>query len=287
MIIFHKSADLQAWALKNQEKWANAAFIPTMGALHPGHISLISTAQQQSELTVASIFVNPSQFNDPKDFEKYPSTIGSDIHMLETAGCDILFLPSEEEIYPGGWLNGEEYALGSLETLLEGYYRPGHFQGVCQVVHRLLDIVKPATIFMGQKDFQQCMVVRRLIEWKSLPVKMVTCPTLREADGLAMSSRNIRLTPEQRKAAPAIFREMEHIKNNPERLTPRELEQNATENLLNAGFKSVDYVSIAIPATLEPLEAWGDQPEAVVLVAAFMGEVRLIDNIIIKGLQVQ
>lgn len=281
MIIFHKHRDLHHFAKKNAGFWQKCGFVPTMGALHEGHISLIRQSRINSSITVASIFVNPSQFNDQADFAKYPVTLDKDIKMLEESGCDVLFLPDLDEIYPDGWHQSENYDLGSLEKLLEGYYRPGHFQGVCQVVHRLLDMVKPAAIFMGQKDFQQCMVVKRLIELKNLPVQLHTCPTLREPDGLAMSSRNMRLNSEQREIATAIYREMMRIKNAPGNYLPAELEKRAVENLLEAGFRKVDYVSIAIPATLEPLDGWNREGGAVVLVAAFLGEVRLIDNLLL------
>ena len=281
MIIFHKQKDLHQFSQKNAGFWQKCGFVPTMGALHEGHISLIRQSKINSSITVASIFVNPSQFNDQADFAKYPVTLDKDIKMLEESGCDVLFLPDLDEIYPDGWHQSENYDLGSLEKLLEGYYRPGHFQGVCQVVHRLLDMVKPAAIFMGQKDFQQCMVVKRLIELKNLPVKLHTCPTLREPDGLAMSSRNMRLNSEQREIATAIYREMMRIKNAPGNYLPAELEKRAVENLLEAGFRKVDYVSIAIPATLEPLDGWNREGGAVVLVAAFLGEVRLIDNLLL------
>lgn len=227
------------------------------------------------------MFVNPSQFNDPEDFKKYPVTIDSDIQLLEEAGCDILFLPAAGEIYPDGWEQHEHYDLGTLETLLEGYYRPGHFQGVCQVVHRLLDIVRPTGIFMGQKDFQQCMVIQRLIELKKLPVQLDTCPTLREPDGFAMSSRNLRLNEEERQKANGIYREMQHIKAELGKPPLRKLEERATQSLLETGFKSVDYVSIARPETLSPLENWQPGIPAVVLIAAFLGPVRLIDNMVL------
>jgi len=281
MIIFHKQKDLHQFSQKNAGFWQKCGFVPTMGALHEGHISLIRQSKINSSITVASIFVNPSQFNDQADFAKYPVTLEKDIRMLEECGCDILFLPGVEEIYPDGWRNPESYDLGSLENLLEGTYRPGHFQGVCQVVHRLLDIVKPAAIFMGQKDFQQCMVVKRLIELKNLPVQLHTCPTLREPDGLAMSSRNMRLNNMQRETATAIYREMTRIKNDLALFPFRDLEKKATENLLKAGFSKVDYVSIAIQGTLEPLETGNNDTLAVVLVAAFLGEVRLIDNLLL------
>jgi pantoate--beta-alanine ligase len=279
MIIFHRVSDLQAFTQKNPTLWRHSGFVPTMGALHDGHLSLIKTCKNQCSITVASIFVNPTQFNDPKDFEKYPVTIDKDIRLLAEAGCDVLFLPPVTEMYPEGLQTTVVYDLGPLESLLEGKYRPGHFQGVCRVVHKLLDIVKPDSLFMGEKDFQQCMVVQRLIALENLPVKLVTCPTLREKDGLAMSSRNMRLKENEREKANAIFSEMQNIKAGVHNVPLRQLEENASNNLIAAGFHSVDYVSIATPATLEPLTTWQPGTSAVVLVAAFLGGVRLIDNL--------
>ena len=189
-------------------------FVPTMGALHAGHISLINDSKKASDLTVCSIFVNPTQFNDPKDFEKYPITIEKDIAMLEAAGCDILFLPEVAEMYPGGTSTSIHYELGYLETILEGHYRPGHFQGVCMIVHRLLDIVKPDNLYIGQKDYQQSMVIKKLIELTGMKelVDLNISPTLREAGGLAMSSRNMRLTEQERVKATAIYKTLHLIK---------------------------------------------------------------------------
>jgi len=199
MILFKRSEDLQQWVLEQKNKGQITGFVPTMGALHEGHIQLIKACRSMVDQTVCSIFVNPVQFNNPEDFEKYPVSIEKDIQMLHEAGTDVLFLPSVEEIYPQGKTGLETYDLGPLETLLEGRYRPGHFQGVAQVMSRLLKLVQPDHLFMGQKDFQQCLVVQRLIEIMHLPVQLHTVPTVREADGLAQSSRNRRLTAEQRK----------------------------------------------------------------------------------------
>jgi pantoate--beta-alanine ligase len=278
MIIFHHINDLKAFAQRNEAKMPHSGFVPTMGALHAGHISLIEESKRKTSLTLASIFVNPTQFNDPKDFEKYPVTIDQDIRMLEEAGCDVLFLPDVHEMYPEGTQTGEVYDLGSLETMWEGKYRPGHFQGVCRVVHKLLNAVEPANLFMGQKDFQQCMVVQKLIDLKKLPVTLHTCPTLRESDGLAMSSRNLRLNSEERQVATAIFKELNRMKEQFGNAPVRKLEEAAALGILNAGFTKVDYISIVTPETLLPLSDEALFGPAVVLAAAYLGEVRLIDN---------
>lgn len=255
-------------------------FVPTMGALHPGHISLMKAAGKGNALTVCSIFVNPTQFNDPKDFEKYPVTLEKDIELLESNGVDILFLPDLATIYPAGTAILQQYDLGFLETVLEGKYRPGHFQGVCQVMHRLLDLVNPDDLYMGQKDYQQCMVVKRLIELTGMPVILHPCPTLREADGLAMSSRNMRLDAAAREKAVAISQVLQQVcaavKAGP--LAP--VMQAAEQTLRDKGFR-VDYVNIASADGLSPVADWDGRQQLVVLAAAYLGEIRLIDNMFI------
>lgn len=280
MIQFQRAADLAAWLLKQRSSDRTIGFVPTLGALHAGHISLIDISKKKATLTVCSIFVNPTQFNDPTDFQKYPVTLEKDIPLLEKAGVDVLFLPAVSEMYPKGTTGLETYDLGPLETLLEGKYRPGHFQGVSQVMRRLLEMVRPDHLFMGSKDYQQCMVVQRLIEIVGLPVTLHRCPIIREADGLAMSSRNTRLTPDQRANATAIYRALTTVKNGFTAQPLPLLTETATRLLESAGFR-VDYVSIANAQTLEPLP--GPSPEgAVALIAAFQGEVRLIDNMVLS-----
>jgi pantoate--beta-alanine ligase len=284
MILFKRKSDLFQWLGKQRAEGRSIGFVPTMGALHAGHISLIDISKKHTETTVCSIFVNPTQFNDPKDFQKYPITIENDILMLEQAGADVLYLPEVSDIYDGGTQALEKYDLGSLESLLEGAFRPGHFQGVCQVMRRLLEAVRPDQLFMGQKDYQQCMVIRRLLEIMELPTLLVPCPIVRESDGLAMSSRNMRLTEDQRKTAVTIYQALKGIKagwQKGEGAAP--LIRSATTLLENKGFR-VDYVSIAEPLTLEPVNEQTispgvtDRPAAVALIAAFLGEIRLIDN---------
>ncbi|MBL7708957.1 MAG: pantoate--beta-alanine ligase, partial [Chitinophagaceae bacterium] len=215
--------------------------------------------------------------------EKYPVTIEKDIYLLEKAGCDILFLPSVAEIYPDGFHNHKQYDLGKLETLLEGKFRPGHFQGVCMVVERLLNIVCPGKLYLGQKDYQQCMVINRLIQLMGIEkdTTLVVCPTLREADGLAMSSRNMRLNEEERKRAVAIYNVLTSIKNNLQPPSLITIKNKAVDELAAKGFR-VDYVEIADAITLEPVTHWNGRQKLVVLVAAFNNEVRLIDNMLIN-----
>lgn len=247
-----------------------------MGALHAGHISLIRRCKAENNICISSIFVNPTQFNNQEDFDKYPITIEKDIDMLEEAGCDILFLPSATEIYPDGY-RAPVYELGYLETILEGHYRPGHFQGVCQVVDLLLGMTSPDRLYLGRKDYQQCMVISRLVDLTGRHTSIVICDTLREEDGLAMSSRNMRLSPDERRQALAIYHILCSLRD---QLRPGEchtLKQNATRYLEEQGFR-VDYVAICRADNLQPIENWDGQAAVVGLVAAFIGQVRLIDN---------
>ncbi len=280
MILFKRTKDLTNYVLGLKNNGQTIGFVPTMGALHSGHLSLIKQSKTSCTSTVCSIFVNPTQFNDPKDFEKYPVTIEQDIKLLEQAGTDILFLPSVEEIYPAGLTSSTHYQLGYLENILEGFYRPGHFQGVCQVVHRLLDIVQPSIIFMGRKDYQQCMVVKKLIELYNIPTVMQPGDTLREADGLAMSSRNLRLNAESRQKAVAIYQALSFIKQNIHNKSIQQLKQHAASIITNAGFSKIDYVEICDANTLLPVEEATEGAPLVALVAAFLDGVRLIDNIL-------
>ena len=280
MILFKKAADISAYLLLMKEQGKSIGFIPTMGALHPGHISLLSTSKKKDSISVCSIFVNPTQFNDSKDFDNYPSTIEKDIDELEKAGCDVLFLPTVLEIYPNGTSNAENYNLGYLETVLEGKYRPGHFQGVCLVVNRLLNIIPADELYLGQKDYQQCMVIKRMMELKGFKTTINICPTLREAGGLAMSSRNVRLSENNRKLALKISEALSYIKNNLKPGDLKLLKQTTTNHLTDAGFK-VDYVEIANAENLEIIDNWDGNQKTVALAAAFIGDVRLIDNILL------
>lgn len=279
MILLKTASDLSRTLASHRASGARIGFVPTMGALHPGHLKLVEHSKKNSDTTVVSIFVNPTQFNDANDYAQYPITLEKDIYLLEQAGCDILFLPAIDEIYPTGTALQEPYALGYLETLLEGKYRPGHFQGVCQVVHRLLELVQPSLLFMGQKDYQQCMVVRQLIHLKQLPVDLRIIPTLRETSGLALSSRNLRLSEKDKETATAIYRSLQMIRSElrPGNLGP--LITRATNEIRAAGFEKIDYVSIASAQDLSEVSDWDGHSPLVALVAAFLNGVRLIDNL--------
>jgi pantoate--beta-alanine ligase len=281
MILFKTITQLAAYIAEKKKIGNTIGFAPTMGALHNGHISLITNSKQGNNITVCSIFVNPTQFNQAKDFEKYPITIEKDIDMLEKNGCDILFLPSVKEIYTDGITQQPHYDLGYLETVLEGKYRQGHFQGVCQVVNRLLQIVQPHNLYLGQKDYQQCMVIKKLIELAHLKINIIICTTLRENDGLAMSSRNMRLNEQERKMAVKISETLSFIKKEIKPGYLQDLKERANQYLTTENFK-VDYVEIANASDLTILENWDGKQKLVALAAAYLNEVRLIDNMLLN-----
>jgi pantoate--beta-alanine ligase len=282
MVIFKKVADIQPYIAQQKALGRSIGFVPTMGALHAGHRSLVEKAKAEGTLVVASIFVNPTQFNDKEDFVKYPVTTEADVAMLIDAGCDVLLLPSVDEMYPGGTENMPVFDFGYLETVLEGAQRPGHFKGVGQVVARLLDIVKPSRLYMGQKDYQQCMVVKNLLQ--QLPggqdIEMVICPIMREADGLAMSSRNRRLTETQRAVAGIIYQCLVSILSKNGNSDFAIVQRECEELLRDKGFDP-EYISLADAATLQLLDNYSSGKEMVALVAARLGNVRLIDNMLL------
>ena len=281
MIIIHRAHLLNGYLGKQRSKGLTIGFVPTMGALHEAHISLINHSATVSGITVCSIFVNPTQFNDPADYNKYPITLEQDIRKLAASGVSVIYVPPVSEVYREGIAALEYYDLGYLESTLEGKFRPGHFQGVCQVMNRLLKAVDPDFLFMGEKDYQQCMVIRKLLTYLDQDVSLITRPTIREKDGLAMSSRNTRLSVEQREKAPLIYQTLIEIKS---RLAPgyiEQLKQDAILKLTNGGFR-VEYVEIADAATLYPVTEWSGDTTLVALTAAFLGDVRLIDNMLLN-----
>jgi len=278
MVIFKNADQIAQFLTEEKNKNKTIGFVPTMGALHQGHLSLIEAAKQQNDITVCSIFINPAQFNNPEDFERYPVTIEKDIALLLTAECSILFLPSINEVYPPGY-EKKEFPLSKIETILEGHYRPGHFQGVCQVMDRLLDIINPDSLFMGQKDYQQCLVIQQLIQLKRGHYQLVVEPTVREGDGLAMSSRNLRLSEEDRLKAATLYKALTYIESNFRQAPLKILKRTAKQDLEREGFV-VDYVEIADARTLDTTIAHSDK--VVALVAATINNIRLIDNMILN-----
>jgi len=257
---------------------ASIGFVPTMGALHEGHISLIEKSKSENETTVCSIFINPTQFNNLTDLEKYPVTIDADIEKLITAKTDVLFLPSVEEMYPSGLKNMPIYDIGYLDTILDGKFRPGHFNGVSLIVHKLLIAVKPHKLYLGEKDFQQCLVIKRMIALQNLQVEVITCPTLRDEDGLAKSSRNTRLSAEARAKAPLIHACLVSIKDNVNTTSFQQTQQNWIQKLTKNGFDT-EYILLENADNLELITEFDESKKMVVLIAAFLDGVRLIDNL--------
>ncbi len=284
MHIFQKAADLRSH-LKTilRERRSNAiGFIPTMGALHEGHLALIRAAQADGCYTVCSIFVNPTQFNDLSDLDKYPRTPEKDAALLAKVGCDVIFMPEVEEIYPPGAIPDFEIDFEGLDEVMEGLFRPGHFKGVAQVVKRLLDLVDPGQLYMGQKDFQQVAIVRHLIRVTGFPVQLVVVPTVREADGLAMSSRNVRLSPEGRRLGSVIYQTLVAAQSKAMNGTlPGEISREAMTALSDAGFEP-EYFEIVNSETLQPVQTMLEAPQVVACVAAWLEGVRLIDNMTLK-----
>lgn len=252
--------------------------VPTMGALHEGHLSLLDIAQQNCSKIVVTIFVNPTQFTNAADLKNYPRPIEADIAKLEIAGCDILFNPGVSEMYAADeqWhLN-----LGKLEHLLEGEFRPGHYQGVTQIVYKLFDVIKPDMAFFGQKDFQQFLVISKMVELKQTPVKLMMCPILREPEGLAMSSRNIHLTAEDRRHALILSKALGYVQKYYAPANIEQLQKDAQHMIGNESGVTPDYFVIADASTLLP--ATTETEHIIALTAAQVGKTRLIDNMIIR-----
>lgn len=281
MVILKQTKDIQTFIAQQKANNTKIGFIPTMGALHSGHISLVKKCIADNMLSVCSIFLNPTQFNDKKDLEKYPVSTEKDIELLLKAGCDVLFLPSASEVYPGGSDLATVFDFGYLETVLEGATRPGHFKGVGQVVARLLQIVLPDTLYLGQKDYQQCMVLKELVQQMGRNTPDVTiCPTTREADGLAMSSRNRRLTTPQRALAGTIYQCLVSIQAKQDTGNFAIVKKECEDLLAAKGFVT-EYIAIASAKDLALLQQYTPGIPTVALIAARIGEIRLIDNILL------
>lgn len=253
-------------------------FVPTMGALHDGHISLVKQAKEMCDSVIVSIFVNPTQFNNPSDLEKYPRTLEKDIALLVQTDVDFVFAPNAEEIYPPDY-KPPVINLGILDKVMEGKFRPGHFHGVVEVVKRLFEIITPDFAYFGKKDFQQVAVIKYMVQTFQLPLTIVECPIIRNEYGLAMSSRNARLSPEEQKKALVIYETLLFAKHNTRNYTPIELME-VCKKLIGTSDLRLEYVEIVHPVTLISLsEKW--ETGAVCCIAAYCGDVRLIDNIIL------
>lgn len=253
-------------------------FVPTMGALHKGHLSLVNTCKKNCDITVVSVFVNPTQFNDPEDLKRYPRTPEKDAALLKSAGCDIAFFPSVEEIYPEKEIR--KFNFGYLETVMEGAKRPGHFNGVGQVVSRLFDMVYPDKAFFGMKDFQQVAIIKNMVQQLHSPVEIVPCPIVREENGLALSSRNALLDEEHKKNAPHIYATLKKALNLASQMSVSELKKWINEEINRNPFLKTEYVEIVDDTTLKIVEDWNEKGTKIACVAVYAGKIRLIDNIV-------
>lgn len=282
MIQCKRVTDLQRMLRGKRDSGLKIGFVPTMGALHDGHISLIERCRSENDVAVCSIFVNPAQFNNKEDFEKYPMSLGKDIDLLLRAQCDIVFVPGVPDMYPPG-LPDKHFRIGKLEHILEGEFRPGHFQGVCKAVDRLLQIVQPDMLYLGRKDLQQCLVVREMMRTEGHQSVLVFGETVRERNGLAMSSRNRRLSDAQKENASKLYKHLETIKSiYPDAAALAAQLQQSRKQLEGAGF-TIEYLTVADSLTLEPAgESTGD---VTALFAAWIDGVRLIDNISVTSEQ--
>jgi len=260
--------------------------VPTMGALHPGHLSLIRRAKAENDFVVCSIFVNPVQFNNKEDLEKYPRTFDADSKLLASEGCDLIFAPEIDEVYPNNNEPLAVYDLNGLDKPMEGEFRPGHFQGVCVIVNKLFNITNPDRAYFGEKDFQQLAIIRHMAKSQNPDVNIVGCTIIRDADGLAMSSRNMRLSESERRIAPMIYKTLQQAKHKIETskeidLTPNLLKQWISDQISSYPPLKPEYVEIVDMNTLQPVNDWSGSKELIVCVAVYDGSVRLIDNIVL------
>lgn len=276
MLVLRKIKDIEEHISLQKQKGNTIGFVPTMGALHQGHISLIQYSKQQTNITVCSIFVNPTQFNNEADLTHYPRTPDADIKLLEDAGCDVLYMPEVRDVYPEN--DNRKFDFGYLDVILEGTTRPGHFNGVGQVVSILLEGVKPNKAFFGSKDYQQVMVVKSLVKQLNIEVEIIACPILRESDGLAMSSRNMRLSPEERKVAGLVPIMMKQALEIVKTKGIAAAKAYITETISKQPLMRFEYYEVCDAETLELMSEYKFEKSTVSLIALFVGNIRLIDN---------
>lgn len=294
MLIFNTKIELQNHLNSIREHNKIIGFVPTMGALHQGHAFLVDEAKKNSDRVVCSIFVNPTQFNDLSDLDKYPRTIEKDLELLKMHGCNIVFVPEIAEMYSNqelelkkqkiedlSWTEGKLIDFGILDKTMEGAQRPGHFNGVAQVVSKLFRIVNPHKAFFGQKDFQQLAIINSMVKQLKFDIEIIACKTIRENDGLAMSSRNVRLTADERKIAPLIFQTLNKVKEIATEKTPLELIEFAKKNISQEPKMDLEYFEIVDTETLLPINSFEKTKKAVACIALKLGAVRLIDNILL------
>ncbi len=278
MQVVNSKKELQEIIYNLKKEGKLIGFVPTMGALHLGHLSLIETSKKQCDYTVCSIFVNPTQFNDKEDYEKYPRNFDQDLKLLEQVNCDIVFLPSEREMYPKA--DHREFNFGHIAEVMEGAHRPGHFNGVAQIVSKLFDAVPADKAFFGQKDFQQYVIIKDMVRQLSLDIEIVPCPIIREKTGLAMSSRNERLSKTERKIAAQIYKILNWSKDSYLQFTVSDLKKAVIDKFVEIKELDLEYFEIVEDENLKVIENWNTNKKIVACVAIFCGNVRLIDNIV-------
>ncbi|MBD5289755.1 MAG: pantoate--beta-alanine ligase [Bacteroides sp.] len=279
MKIIKSLSELEEWVSHSHQRGLRIGLVPTMGALHEGHLSLVRRARKENDLVAVSIFVNPTQFNNPTDLETYPRDEERDFRLLAPEGTDMVFAPSVSEIYPSGAVREKIFDLGAAAEVMEGPRRPGHFQGVAQIVSRLFELIRPHNAYFGEKDFQQIAVIRNMVASEKMDVNIIACPIRRADDGLALSSRNALLTPEQRAVAPSIYR---HLQQGVDYSHSHGVSDTRAyvEELINAEPEmKVEYFEIVDGRTLQPIEEWGETDYSVGCITVYCGKVRLIDNI--------
>ena len=280
MKLFKTVKELQQVLNSDRSRGLSIGLVPTMGALHKGHLSLVNRAADENERVVVSIFVNPNQFNNPDDLRNYPRTLGADIALLNSVPCDYLFAPEVNEIYPEP--DTRKFNFGTMETVMEGHFRPGHFNGVAQVVSKLFYMVGPDKAYFGLKDFQQYSLIKKLVSMLNLPIEIVACDIVREADGLAMSSRNALLSQNYRSIAPQIYRILQEARAEAGSFAPDKVKRHVIEKINSVPLLRAEYFEIVDELTLESISSWEQPGIKVGCIAVFAGSVRLIDNVVFE-----
>ncbi len=278
MQVFYTKKELTAFIAETKSQYKIIGFVPTMGALHIGHLSLIEYSQKSCDITIASIFVNPTQFNDKNDLKNYPRNIAQDIEKLGQLNCDVVFVPDENEMYPE--TDNRMFSFDGMDSLMEGEHRPGHFNGVAQIVSKLFALVQPDKAFFGQKDFQQVAIIKKMVQKMNLPIEIVACPIVREPDGLAMSSRNVLLTPQHREAAPLIQKTLLLAVESAQTLPLEKIKAWVVEHINSSEYLKVEYFDIVDENSLTSLKRFQRGKMQVGCIAVWAGNVRLIDNIV-------
>ncbi len=276
MLVFEKVSEIQQFISEKRQS-QSVGFVPTMGALHEGHLSLIRKCKAENDIVVVSIFVNPTQFNDKNDLKNYPRMLNKDLQLLETEKVDIVFVPSEKEIYPEP--DNRIFDLEGLDSVMEGAFRPGHFNGVVQVVTRLFEIVQPHKAYFGEKDFQQLTIIKYIVKKFNTPVEIIPCPIVREPDGLAMSSRNLLLGSNERAAAPLIYQTLKKAVELKEKFDVESLKKWVYDQINSNPFLAIEYFEIVDDKNLQPIKSWDEKNNKVGCIAVRAGNIRLIDNI--------